>query len=323
MLTTAGLSTETLASVFEQSSDCVKLIGPDGSILWTNASGLYALEIDDFSVISNSFWADMWPEDARDMISQALATAATGEIVRFNGYCPTNKGNPRWWDVSVSRLENVDHQPVGFLAISRDVTQNEINREALEIAVEEMRHRIRNSYAMIGGLLAGFAAGNPEHESFAREMHDRLATIAAAQTLFTAKNAPSNIVDLLTALVMPFNSAHCAVSVGDIPPIPVDQGRADAIALVIGELAVNATKHGALAAGGSIGVSAVERPGGFAIIWDERSVKPVTSHERSEGQGLKLIKRIISARGGMLDTVWHEYGLTVTSAFDYAEAGVN
>ncbi len=323
MLTNAALSAETLASVFEQSVDCVKLVGLDGKLLWMNANGICAMEVDDFCSIRDQHWSATWPAEMHVIVNDALVKAATGEVVRFDAYCPTAKGNPRWWSVCVTRVENADTTPVGFLAISRDITSTETSRQALEIAVEEMRHRIRNTYAMISGLLAGFAEGNPEREAFAREMRDRLATIAAAQTLFSSDNAPSNISDLVTALVMPFNSARCLVSVANMPVIAVDQGRADAIALVLGELAVNASKHGALAAGGSIGVSAVERPGGFAIIWDEISNQPVASHGRTKGQGLKLIDRIIGARGGVLDIKWHEYGLSVTSAFGHQTQAAN
>ncbi len=315
MLTTAALSAETLASVFEQSVDCVKLVGLDGKLLWMNANGICAMEVDDFCSIRDQHWSATWPAEMHKIINDTLVKAGTGEVVRFDAYCPTAKGNQRWWSVCVTRVENADTTPVGFLAISRDITAGETSRQALEIAVEEMRHRIRNTYAMISGLLTGFAAGNPERELFAREMHDRLATISAAQTLFSSKSAPRTLSELVTALVAPFNSAACTVSVANMPEITVDQGRADAIALVLGELAVNASKHGALAAGGSISVSAAGHMNGFSIIWDETSQATVASHQRSGGQGLKLIDRIVSSRGGTFDILWKENGLIVTLTF--------
>ena len=315
MLSEAGLTAETLAAVFEQSVDCVKLIGMDGNVRWMNANGMCAMEIDDFCAVQGSAWTDMWPTEVRAQIHAGLITAATGNVVRFNAFCPTAKGAPRWWNVSVSRVEDANQHPVGYLSVSRDVTDFELARQALEISVEEMRHRIRNTYAMMGGLLAGYAAGNPEREQFAREMQDRLVAIAKAQTLTSSDNAPGSLAELIPALVLPFHSDRTTVTVDNIPDIKVDQGRADAIALVLGELAVNASKHGALATGGSIRVGALAQQGGFEIRWDEQSVAPVKSRSRDGGQGLKLIDSIVAARGGTLNIEWRENGPLVTLAF--------
>ena len=59
MLTKADLTAETLASVLEQSADCVKLIGLEGEVIWMNPNGQCAMEIDDFSKIEEQQWSDM------------------------------------------------------------------------------------------------------------------------------------------------------------------------------------------------------------------------------------------------------------------------
>lgn len=48
MLTKANLSAETLLLVLEQTTDCVKLLTLDGTVLWMNANGICAMEIDNF-----------------------------------------------------------------------------------------------------------------------------------------------------------------------------------------------------------------------------------------------------------------------------------
>lgn len=318
MLTKAGLTAETLAAVFEQSADCVKLIGIDGKVRWMNENGLCAMEIDNLSDIADKNWSDLWPTEARGQIQAGLIGAATGNVVRFDAACPTAKGNPRWWNVCVTRVEDAKQNPVGYLAVSRDITDIELARQSLEISVEEMRHRIKNTYAMIGGLLAGYAIGNPEREQFAREMQARLVAISKAQTMFSSDDAPCNLAELIPALVAPFHSERTTVSVADIAEIKVDQGRADAIALVLGELAVNASKHGALAEGGTIDVGTTAGEDGFAILWTERSVGTVKSRSRDGGQGLKLIESIVRSRGGNLDIEWQENGLVVNLAFPLA-----
>ncbi len=122
MLSDTNLWTDALAAEFEQSEDCVKLVGLDGRVLWINAGGMCTMEMDDFRAIENKQWTDLWPEETRATIRSGIVKAATGQIVHFNAFCPTMKGNRRRWDVSISPVKDVGGNAVGYLAISRDVT---------------------------------------------------------------------------------------------------------------------------------------------------------------------------------------------------------
>lgn len=315
MLKAVALSAETLASVLEQTVDCVKLIGLDGSIRWMNANGIASLECADFAGLKGTRWVDLWPQDGRKLVQAALDQALLGDTARFDGLCPTLNGTPRWWNITVSRVEDTDQEMAGFLAISRDITAAENNRLALEIAAAELRHRLKNTYTMVGSLLTGFARGTPDREAFAQEMLNRLVALSTAQALFSTQAAPCEIATLIPALVGPFAGHGCEIDVAPLPNTFVSQGQADAIALVLGELAVNSAKHGALAVGGALHLSAAEAPASLKVIWQERSEQPVRAHDRPEGQGLKLIERIVRARRGNLAIAWHDAGLTVTLEF--------
>ncbi len=315
MLTTASLSIETLAAAFEQSIDCVKLVDNSGVVLWMNFNGQCAMQIDDFCAVQGKHWADLWPSDSRALIAGAIKQAASGTPARFDAYCPTAKGEPRWWNVTVSAVHADDGSQSGFLAISRDVTEAETGRQALHIAAAELRHRLRNTYTMIGSLLTGFARGSPERELFAEEMTGRLAALSSAQSLFATQDAPCDIDALIPALVVPFDSPICSVTIDPLPPVQVDQGQADAIALVLGELAVNSAKHGALAFGGKIRIHATENVEQLNIVWSEAAVKPVAAKVRVGGQGLILIERIVRARRGTLDIAWQTHGPAITLSF--------
>lgn len=122
MLSKADLTAETLAAVLEQSTDCVKLIDLEGRVLWMNANGLCVMEIDNFCDVENSMWSDLWPEASRSDIRGALVSAAVGNVARLDAYCPTAKGTIRRWSVTISRLENPHREHVGYLAVSRDIS---------------------------------------------------------------------------------------------------------------------------------------------------------------------------------------------------------
>lgn len=308
-----AVSNEIIAALLDQSLDCIKLIASDGTVRYMNRNGLCAMEIDAVAAVKGRLWADLWPAESRALIEDALQQAATGEAVRFDAFCPTAKGNPRWWDVSVSQVRDSSGNVLGYLSVSRDVTAARVAKEVAEIAAAEMRHRLKNSYAMIGGLLSALARGVPEREEFVREIRDRLSALGVAQTLFVSREQAScEIRELLPALLQPFATPECPVDCKDLADAYVDQGQADALALVFGEFAVNSSKHGAFSSTGSVRVTAELVADTLLIGWEERSTRPVAAHARNGGQGLRLIQRILSARGGEVSFDWKDDGLNAT-----------
>jgi PAS domain S-box-containing protein len=309
-----SLSSISLASVLDQSVDCVKLISLDGQVQYMNANGLCAMEIDDFRMIDGKAWADLWPADARATILDSYPRAAGGEAVRFRAFCPTAKGTPRWWDVTVSAVNDEDGL-AGYLSVSRDVTDNQASREALETAAAEMTHRLKNTYTMISSLVFSFARGDERTEAFARDMAERLRGLSTAQALFVSDDAPCEIARLIPALLAPFEAPLCPISIDSLDAVPVDQAQANAIALVIGELSVNSAKHGALRHGGSIHVTANQAGDELVLCWTEESRSAVEARDRAGGQGLRLMDRIVRARKGSIAFDWSENGLRATLAF--------
>lgn len=293
----------------------MKLIGLAGDVQYINKNGLCALEIDDFQNVIGRDWASMWPHEASHAIGASYETAIGGKTANFQAFCPTSKGNPRWWDVSVSRVLDTGGSHLGYLSVSRDITEQHRSREALAVSASEITHRLKNTYMMISSLLTVFARGDATTEAFAALMRGRLGAIGTAQALFTSGEASCNVETLVPALVAPFENPTCRVVIEALTPAVVDRGRADAIALVIGELSVNAAKHGALAHGGEIHVITTVDDSHLTIVWDERSDVPPQHHAREGGQGLALIERIVAARRGKIATVWSDAGLMTRLTF--------
>jgi PAS domain S-box-containing protein len=315
MLNTAQLSRETLARAFEQSIDCVKLLSLDGRILWMNPNGQCAMEIDDFGMVRGRDWASMWPAETSETIARSLSDARDGEVVRFDAFCPTAKGSPRWWNVSVSRVEDDFGEPSGFLSISRDITVEERGRQGLLLAAKEMQHRLGNTLAVVSALIMGFARGTPDREVFAKEMQKRLVALSAVQRLFSEDQPSCRVDTLMTTLMAPFEGSQAPLTMGDVPGVSIDRGQADAIALVIGELVVNSLKHGALGNSGTVHVYATSEQGSLQIRWIEKLRDRVVARSREGGQGLSLIRDIVASRQGLLELDWLEAGLTVTMTF--------
>lgn len=309
MLSSAALSPESLSLVLEQSADCVKLVDPEGRMLWMNRNGRCAMEIDDFHEFREREWVSLWPEESRDLIRSALVEASGGKIARIEAFCPTAKGTPRWWEVSVSPVTTSDGIPAGFISISRDVSQQHADREAQRIVMAEMRHRLKNSFTIVCSMLSSIARGDESNAAFFADMVNRISALARAQTLFEDAQQATDLHDLLDTLVTPFrDGARKIVNLDCQQSHEITREQADVIALVIGELTVNSTKHGAIDRGGQIDLTAMTEPDWHVIHWRERSDAKVTATSRAGGQGLSLIQRICKARGGTFDIEWAENG---------------
>ncbi|MBH8572235.1 response regulator [Nostocaceae cyanobacterium CENA369] len=111
--------------ILESSSDCIKLLDLNGQLLYINTGGLCLLEIDDFATYLNEDWTSFWQDDDRTRAEEAIVIAKTGELSRFQGFCPTAKGTPKWWDVAVTPILDTAGHVSQLLAISRDITERQ------------------------------------------------------------------------------------------------------------------------------------------------------------------------------------------------------
>ncbi|MGL5834395.1 MAG: hybrid sensor histidine kinase/response regulator, partial [Waterburya sp.] len=144
--------------ILESSSDCIKLIDLDGHLLYMNTGGMCLMEIEDLASVLNQDWVCFWKGEAQEAAQEALAIAKAGEFATFQGYCPTFKQTPKWWDVVVTPIRDAAEQVVQLLVISRDITdrkQAELERERLleqeQIAREaaERASRVKDEFLAI------------------------------------------------------------------------------------------------------------------------------------------------------------------------------
>lgn len=298
-----------LAAILDQSADCIKVIGPEGTVDYMNRNGQCAMEVDDFCAVAGLKWSSLWPAESQPLIEGAIETARSGGIARLEAFCPTAKGTPRWWDVSVSPLRRPGGQIDGFIVTSRDITDR-VNQNRLRDAVsDEMRHRLRNNYVVVGSLLSAYARGKPEHEGFAREMTRRLTSLGVAQTMKSEHGANCTLAVLVPALLEPYATPDCPLVIGELPDAALTQGAVDAFALVLGELACNSTKHGALGSVGRVDLASTLDQRTLRLAWSERSDRVVERHHREGGQGLRLMNRVLASQGGGIALDWSANGL--------------
>ncbi len=108
--------------IFESSADCVLILDPRGEVMVINGNGMLALEIEDEAAVLYQPVGQLWRAARADAVATALEQARGGGVGRFTSTAPSRSGRPRWWDVTITRIQGDEKSLEGLLAVARDVT---------------------------------------------------------------------------------------------------------------------------------------------------------------------------------------------------------
>jgi PAS domain S-box-containing protein len=161
-------SEEFTRRVLESSSDCVKVLDLDFHLKYMSPFGMELMEMDNFSDCEDADWRSFWREADRPAVLAAVKQALAGRTGTFHSFCPTMKGTPKWWDVTVTPIRNADGQIVKLLSSSRDVTERK--------QIEEER---RTSHARLEKLVAERTAELCQEISARQKQEDELRELSA------------------------------------------------------------------------------------------------------------------------------------------------
>ncbi len=119
-------------AIIDASPDCIKILSPDGRLKYVNERGLKLMDAASLDVVLDSYYPDMWPVDMRARVADAIKNAAGGAVTHVEGFCPTLKGTPRWWETHFRRLAADDDKGPAVIGVSRDISE----RRAQDLTVK-------------------------------------------------------------------------------------------------------------------------------------------------------------------------------------------
>jgi len=225
-------------------------------------------------------------------------------------YAHDFRGTIYWYRDAAVAIDP-DRVAVGF----RDITHQKSLTERLELMTGEFRHRVKNSIAVVAGLVSREAKFASDVPGFAAALLGRLESMAAAQDLLTIDADGDVELSDIAAVVLAAFGARLTLRPG--PKVAIPAGHVTLLAMSLHELATNAVKHGALSSPeGSAVLSWKVEAGRVELVWAEAG-GPTVSAPRREGFGSRLITDAAERLpNGSLQRDFQPDGLQVMLAFD-------
>ena len=135
--------------IIESSSDCIKVLDLDARLLSMSEGGQRLLEIQDINRYLNSCWISFWQPGDQPRVRKAVEAARAGGMGRFQAFCLTEAGNPRWWDVLVTPIRGASGQVEQLLSVSRDISAQNQAEEKVRLLNVELEQRVRERTAQL------------------------------------------------------------------------------------------------------------------------------------------------------------------------------
>lgn len=242
----------------------------------------------------------------------------TGEPYEIEYRLRHRSGEYRWVLGRAMPMRDERGAIIRWMGTCTDVHAQKAQAEHNEILGRELSHRIKNIFAVIGGLIAMSARRDPVHRTFAADLQGRIAALGRAHEFVrphSERSRPLVQTESLQAVFRDILSPYPAMGDGRIiisgEDFRIDDRGATPIALLIHELATNALKYGSLSTDNGAVTIATERAEEWVIInWTECGGPPVAGPPATFGFGSKLTElSVVNQLGGVLERDWNHAGL--------------
>lgn len=195
-------------------------------------------------------------------------------------------------------LENADLRAALALSERAGVQRDIVN--------EELKHRIANLLTVVSAIARKtFRETDP---AYVNDFTDRLAALAAAQSLLIDSETRSTTLDEVVRAALMAHLGRCSSSG---PQVVLSGRQAHALTLALHELATNALKYGALSASnGCVTMRWTLEDGLLEFRWTESGGPPVATPTRRGVGSMLITQNLKSAFSGSVELAYDPGGVT-------------
>ena len=249
------------------------------------------------------------PKDRQNEEREILTHIRRGEGVHFETVRQRKQGGLIAVSITVSPVKNAEGKIIGASKIARDITEQKRNQEQIVTLAREAEHRSKNLLAIVQAAVHLSQSDTPQGLKSAIE--GRIQALANVHSLFAQSRwIGAELSTIATQELAPYLQGSVSRARIEGPQVLLEPGTAQAIAVVLHELATNAAKYGALSGvEGQVTLDWSQAADGLLTLhWTEKGGPPVKAPAR-HGFGGRVIERMIGDLKGKAHFDWRPEGI--------------
>jgi PAS domain S-box-containing protein len=303
------LRLRSLASIVESSDDAIVSKSLDGIIASWNKAAERVFGYSAHEAIGQPITLVI-PEDRQSEEREILTRIRRGErIDHFETIRQRKNGSLIDISLTVSPIRDANGAIVGASKIARDITEQKRNHKQISVLAREAEHRSKNILSNVQAIIN--LSQSDTCESLKEAISGRIQAMANVHSLFVETRwIGAEVSAIAKQEFAPYLNEHDARMRMEGLQTVLEPAAAQAVAVVLHELATNASKYGALSnAKGEIRLTWSRSEDGLLMLrWTELGGPSVNAPER-KGFGSRLIEGTISQLGGKVLFDWRAEGL--------------
>jgi PAS domain S-box-containing protein len=250
------------------------------------------------------------PQDRQDEERTILTRIRRAErIDHFETVRQRKHGSLIVVSLTISPIKDAEGKIVGASKIARDITEQKRSQELIATLAREAEHRSKNLLASVQAMVNLSQADAVDE--LKKAIEGRIQALANVHSLFVATRwIGAELSTIARQELAPYSKTdETRVRIGG-PEVLLEPNAAQALAVMLHELATNAAKYGSLSVcNGQIELNwSHQDDGRLNLRWTERGGPPVRAPTRS-GFGGRIIERMIGQLKGETRFDWRAEGL--------------
>lgn len=315
----AELASQRLAAIVESSDDAIISKDTNGIITSWNGGAQRLFGYYEHEVIGKPVTI-LIPSDRQDEEPEILSRIRRGErIEHYETIRQKKDGSLIDISLSVSPIVDSSGKVVGASKIARDISDRRRAEEQKDLLLGEMNHRVKNLFALAGGLLNLSARDAASVPDLVSDLQGKFLALSRAHSLTLSgteinPHQTTTLHTLIAEVTEPYHHegrSECRIVVSG-SDIELGRSAVTNIALLLHEFATNALKYGALVdPSGQVRIECFEQEHDFCITWREDGVVLRAGDSAREGFGSRLARAAITALSGSFSRDFTEGGLEI------------
>ena len=204
-------------------------------------------------------------------------------------------GEVRWVETRCFISYGSDGHAQRVLGVSIDITERKHMEQQQHLLVAELDHRVKNALATVAAIIAQTQEGRRSLPDFVAALDGRIQALAKTHELLSRSHWTGvSLHDIVQRELAPYASGNVEI---DGPHVELKAEAAQAMAMVVHELATNAAKYGALSnRSGRVQLRwwwlRNGSSGRLAVEWREIDGPPVQIPSQT-GYGMSVIRELV------------------------------